>query len=287
MAILPASLLALAAAFPPIEAPSREAMVRGFTGKGELVYEAMWTFPGGGRDIEYAFVFVADARGKPLRVAESYDHDDKHESAQGQALVKASEGLAAGERLQDQYNPAKDVALDADFQPFEGPTGARLGFAVQHQGKDCALIATWSQAVVKLSGEVARDRCGDSTAQVVWRADGARAAVAWNLPGIGIGETPEKRAHVAYVSPRDLATVEVLDAGAGAAALEAFAHRAEDAGFHVMRKGAARGKRTASAVYARAGFEEPARAVAKLAGVTELSPLTWDAPAAITVALAK
>jgi len=116
---------------------------------------------------------------------------------------------------------------------------------------------------------------------VVFRADGGRAAVAWN---IDLAEVP---GYLAYVSARDLASVELLDAGAGKKAVADFAATAAGAGFRVGDTKTARAKRTESAVYARKGFEAEARELARLVGAKEVGVLDWNTCCAISVALAR
>ena len=289
MITLLASLVA--AGFPGMSAPASEFGLRGFDSKGQLVYRVAAS--PGASDGDYPFIVVADATGAAVRKAAlASDAADKPSEA-GKALLAQAEPRAAGEALAKEFPELKPGDLD---KVFTGPNGSRLSFSEEMKGGECVLVASWTQGARSVSAPLFRDRrpahphatiaqpaCTESNVAAVFRADGARAAVAWNL----IDEVDANRGYLAYVSLQDLASVEILDAGAGKERASAFNSSVSSAGFRVAHETKAKAKRTASAVYARKGFELEAAQVAKFAGADSVAPLDWDSCCAIVVALAK
>jgi len=117
--------------------------------------------------------------------------------------------------------------------------------------------------------------------ETAWSPDGQSVALLWNaLRG------PVQRAHLAVASARAIASVDLLDAGAGAPRHEKVSQALEQAGFRVAHRGKAVAQRTATVVYFAAGFEAEAREAARLAGGSA-QPLAFKSPYALTVALAR
>jgi hypothetical protein len=286
----------IAAAFPPFGAQANAYTLHGFDAQNRLLYRAAFELPGAKENSTYAFMVVAGGDGELLRKAALGDDDKEKQSAAGQAMLATAEPSTAGAELEKQHAEVKAAKLESELKPFSGPAGVQVSLAAEEHGANCILVASWSAGARTVSGELLRDKlpphpgatvaqhaCQESTVAVAFRADGARAAVAWNIAG----DVDPDRAHLAYLSPQDLAAIEVLDAGAGAARVAAFSGVAGKAGFRVALTAKARAKRPANAVYARKGFEAEAAQIAKLAGVGSIAPLDWDCGCAIAVALAK
>lgn len=143
----------------------------------------------------------------------------------------------------------------------------------------------------------AEDRCrpGDErfAEAIQWSAENAVAAsgdhVALALqaeryaPGSNVANV--RRGRMVVVDRRTVATVDLLDAGAGAAA-DTLATQVAAAGFTVAHRGPAQTPRTATVIYCAKGFEGEARELAKRLGLAPgaVEPLTWKSAYAITVA---
>lgn len=265
----------------------------------------------------YNLKVVADASGKVQRVfqherGQCVQRPGKDDLAwrarpEGEALWARSEPRSAWDRF---WNPGlltnpvreqeedllEDQALDRERSIGGGKEPAAVRVDVT-SGKNCP-AARLVVTLGKITGALADDHCEpgekagkdvESYVRTSWSPDGTRLAVAWEV----VRAAPRnpagvRHAHVTVASRRVLASVDLLDAGAGAKA-DVLALRLSHAGFRVAHRGKALTARPSTAVFFAPGFEPEAREVAAVIGAKSdaVQPLSWDSPYSITVAAAR
>ncbi|MBI5069879.1 MAG: hypothetical protein HZB56_16725 [Deltaproteobacteria bacterium] len=302
LALLCASL----AAAPQLPGGWLGLQVLGWTADGSaLAWKGADSEPRSEAGDELWYLVVTDARARPRRVFKLGEDAGPLSPCAPAACAgkawRAAEPEAAAEAWQAQ-NPvsasrkAKPALAIGEGKPAGELEGVALSLALVRSGKGCPVIALRGQ-LGEASATLAEDRCGPgeeeerqllSAAELAWSPDGSRVAVAWTVRRFtvsGGGAPGAVRAHMAVVSRRSFATVDLLDAGAGKA-LGAIAEKLDGAGFPIAHRGKAGKRRAATEVYFAPGFEKEAREAAALAGAAPeaVKPLDWKSPHAITVA---
>lgn len=153
--------------------------------------------------------------------------------------------------------------------PTESPAGAKLEHLVEGDSVRFRLTApgrTVREATLAARREAGSSASPDGQWIVLWTADGDESST-WSLmPG--------------------LARLQLLDAGAGAAAMADVTRVVTSAGYAPAHADRASAPHARTEVFFAPGFEADARAVAVALKAGAPKAITWSTPFAITVAVA-
>jgi hypothetical protein len=272
-----------------------------------IVWEGVDPEPRSDAGDELRYLVVTDADGHPVRVFKLREFQGGLSPCSAASCPGAAWRAAEPEEAADAWqnrNPVvgqgKRHALGFDDALPVGAMGGRpLSLSMVRSGRGCQKV-TLIAHLGTFSTAVGEDRCDEGEeperqigggAQVMWSPDGSRAAIAWvfrRFTVSGGGPSGAVRSYLVVVSRRSLATIDLLDAGAGAGA-QALGTRLEKAGFVVSHRARAEKTRAATEIYFAEGFEAEAQEAAKVAGVPAeaVKPLSWKSPYGITVAAGK
>lgn len=280
--------------------------VRGWAPGGAAVtYSANlvtgWLFEDGDSMGFHGFLVVADPDGKTRqrwalsKILSQYTIEDKSVRAEGEALW-------ASASVPSNKDPAWNELEKIPGAPELVPKGKlalaggkqKASVKVQLSGdKACPTAQLWLTRGAT-SSLVFEDPCPGGAAGTLeqkvtaaWSPSKELLALGWTVGRVD--ETAEarfRRGYFAVATKRALATIDLLDAGAGPKA-DTIAESLGAAGFRVLHRAKAVKARDASAVYFAPGFEAEAREIAGLAGAKTVEKLSWKSPYAITVAAAQ
>ncbi len=232
------------------------------------------------------FLVVVDAQGNVQQLSRASESGEgknwnraaKRDPKALRNLPEAAPSRNLGETSMLSAGPGAAGLRVNPVGPVGNPNETRCGAKVEWIQKDLPVIP------IQVGSFVCNDEAGYDVA-VLWNANGTRAAIAINQCESFSG-TSTCEAAFSFLSPKDRARIDLLDAGAGER-MAKFQAAVTQAGFAVAHTGKTSGKHASTGIFAASGYEDVARELAKATGLPEsaVKALDWESGYPIVVAL--